>query len=123
MAFIIELPSVYDEIDGSQVSLTVGGVKALNPDNLYNKKGSDEHFKVFIGFKNTVCTNLCIWTDGLYSDLRVKNLGQLKACISTLFENYNANFHIHQLKQLIDYNITEQQFALLVGKCRVYNYL
>jgi hypothetical protein len=122
-AFVIEIPSVYDEIDSNNLSLCVGGVKAYNLDNLYNKKGADEHFKVFIGFKNTVCTNLCIWTDGLYSDLKVKNLGQLKACINTLFENYNANFHIHQLKQLIDYNISEQQFALLVGKCRIYNYL
>jgi Domain of unknown function, B. Theta Gene description (DUF3871) len=68
MAFIIELPTVYDEIDGSQVSLTVGGVKALNLDNLYNRKGADEHFKVFIGFKNTVCTNLCVWSDGYMGD-------------------------------------------------------
>jgi hypothetical protein len=60
MAFVIEIPSIYDEIDGNALSLCVGGVKAYNLDNLYNKKGADEHFKIFIGFQNKVCTNLCV---------------------------------------------------------------
>ena len=46
MAFAIEIPSVFDEIDGCKLSLTVGGVKSLNLDNLYSKKGADEHFRV-----------------------------------------------------------------------------
>jgi len=29
MAFIIEIPSIYDHIDGNRLSLTVGGIKAL----------------------------------------------------------------------------------------------
>jgi hypothetical protein len=123
MAFVIEIPSVYDVIDGNTISLCAGGVKAYNLDNLYNKKGADEHFKVFIGFKNTVCTNLCIWTDGFMSDLKVRSIGQLKACIRTLFENYNASFHIQQMKQLCNHSLTEQQFAHLVGKCRMYYHL
>lgn len=123
MAFVIEIPSVYDEIDGNTLSLTVGGVKAYNLDNLYNKKGADEHFKVFIGFKNTVCTNLCVWTDGYLSDLKVKSIGQLKACIRTLLENYNAHYHLQQMEQLTRFSLTEQQFAMLVGKCRMYQHL
>jgi len=123
MAFIIEVPTIQDEIDGSMVSLTIGGVKALNLDNLYNKKGADEHFKVFIGFQNRVCTNLCVWTDGYLSDLKVKNLGQLKGAIGTLISNYNASFHLHCLRQLQDFSITEQQFANLVGRCRMYQHL
>jgi hypothetical protein len=87
MAFLIEIPSYYDVIDGNTLSLTVGGVKAYNLDNLYNKKGADEHFKVFIGFKNSVCTNLCVWTDGFMGDLKVKTVGQLKGSIRTLVEN------------------------------------
>jgi hypothetical protein len=123
MAFVIEIPSVFDEIDGNMLSLTVGGVKAYNLDNLYNRKGADEHFKVFIGFKNTVCTNLCVWTDGFYSDLKVRSVGQLRACIQTLIENYNASFHLHALNQLSKYCISEEQFAHLIGKCRMYNHL
>lgn len=123
MAFIIEVPTIHDEIDGSTLSLTIGGVKAYNLDNLYNKKGVDEHFKVFVGFKNSVCTNLCVWSDGFMNDLKVKSIGQLKACIRTLLENYNATFHLHALRQLNEYSLTEQQFAHLIGRCRMYNHL
>jgi hypothetical protein len=122
-AFIIEIPSITDEIDGNTLSLCVGGVKAYNLDNLYNKKGADEHFKIFIGFQNKVCTNLCVWTDGYYSDIRVSNKDTLSACINTLVENYNASHHLHQMSQLTKYALTEQQFAHLIGKCRMYNHL
>lgn len=123
MAFVIEIPTVYDDIDGNTLSLTVGGVKAYNLDNLYNRKGSDEHFKAFIGFKNTVCTNLCVWSDGFMSDLKVSTLSQLKGCIRTLIENYNAQYQMQQMNQLPNYALTEHQFALLLGRCRMYNHL
>lgn len=123
MAFVIDIPTVYDDIDGNKLILSVGGVKAYNLDNLYNKKGSDEHFKVFIGFKNTVCTNLCVWSDGFYGDLRVKSIGQLKGCIRDLFERYQVQYQMNQMSKLVDYNLTEQQFATLIGKCRMYQHL
>lgn len=123
MAFIIEVPSIHDDIDDNRLSLTIGGVKAYNLDNLYAKKGSDEHFKVFVGFKNTVCTNLCVWTDGYMGDLKVRSSGQLKGCIRSLIENYNASYHMHAMRKLTGYSLSETQFATLVGRCRMYNHL
>jgi len=123
MAFIVEIPSVYDDIDGNRLSLMVGGVKSFNLDNLYSKKGSDEHFKIFIGFKNTVCTNLCVWTDGFKSDVKVNSTGQLKGVIETMMEQYNSSYHLYNLRALTDYSLTEQQFATLIGKLRMYPYL
>lgn len=123
MAFIIEVPTIHGDIDGNQLSLTIGGVKAYNLDNLYSKKGADEHFKVFIGFKNTVCTNLCVWTDGYMNDLKVRSAGQLKGCIRSLVENYNASYHMHAMRKLTGYSLSETQFAHLVGRCRMYNHL
>jgi len=123
MMFIIEVPSIQDTIDGNPLSLTIGGVKSYNMDNLYSKKGTDEHFKIFIGFKNRVCTNLCVWTDGYMGDLKVQNIGQLKACIYSLIENYYDNFHLFNMKQLSNYSLTEKQFATLVGRTRLYQYL
>ncbi|WP_367916034.1 DUF3871 family protein, partial [Leadbetterella sp. DM7] len=64
MAFVLEIPSISSTINGNKLNLTIGGIKAYNLDNLYNRKGSDEHFKVFIGFQNKVCCNMCIWSDG-----------------------------------------------------------
>lgn len=123
MAFIIELPSIYDHIDGQKLSMTVGGVKAYNLDNLYNRKGVDEHFKVFIGFQNKVCTNLCVWTDGYLSDLKVKNLSQLQNAILQLFSEYDAVRHIEVLNKFPQYQLSEKQFAQLIGRCRMYRYL
>ena len=123
MAFIIEIPSFTDIIGGNMLTLTVGGVKAYNLDNLSNRKGADEHFKVFIGFNNQVCTNLCVWSDGYISDLKVSSPGQLKACIKSLFERYNAGFQLQEMEKLAHFSITEQQFAQVVGRCRMYQHL
>lgn len=123
MAFMIEIPSVTENIDGNLLSLTVGGVKAYNRDNLYSKNISDQHFKIFIGFQNKVCTNLCIWTDGFYDDLKVKSIGQLKGCIKTLLNKYEINYHLNNLKALTACYISEHQFAQIIGRCRMYGHL
>jgi hypothetical protein len=123
MAFIIEIPSIQSIVDGNLLSLTIGGVKAYNMDSLYSRSANDQKFKIFIGFKNTVCTNLCVWTDGYMDDVKVKNVGQLKSAIHMLLESYNHHQHLNSLSRLVDYSITEQQFAHLVGRCRMYNHL
>ena len=123
MAFIIEVPSIQSVVDGNTLSLTIGGVKAYNMDSLYSRSASDQRFKIFIGFKNTVCTNLCVWTDGYLDDVKVKNVGQLKSAVHMLLESYNQNHHLNSLSRLANYSITEQQFAHLVGRCRMYNHV
>lgn len=123
MAFVIEIPTIHDEIDGSHLTLSVGGVKAFSQDNLYSKKGSEQHFKFFIGFKNRVCTNLCVWSDGYMGDIRIQSIGQLTAIIKTLIQNYNSSFHLFSMKQLTEFALTEKQFALLVGRSRMYSHL
>jgi len=123
MAFVIEIPFISEEIDGSRLSLAIGGVKAYNLDNLNSRKGTDEHFKIFIGFQNKVCTNLCISSDGLKLDLKVKSPEQLVAAIHSLIQNYRQEFQFNNLKDLSGYSLTEQQFAILMGRCRMYQHL
>src|SRR5690606_41512531 len=48
MAFILEIPTISDTINGNPLSLTVGGIKAHNQDNLYARKGAEENIKLFI---------------------------------------------------------------------------
>lgn len=123
-AFIVELPNYKTTVDGNELSLTVGGVKSYNEDNLYSRKGlSDEHFHIFIGFKVKVCTNLCVWSDGYVNKIGVKNIGQLRAVMQTLFQNYNANFHLQNLLKLPEYELTESQFAHVLGRGRLYQHL
>ncbi|MEJ7829522.1 MAG: DUF3871 family protein [Segetibacter sp.] len=123
MAFTIEIPSIQGNVAGNYLSLVVGGVKAYNLDNLYTKKGVDEHFKVFIGFQNRVCTNLCVWTDGYLADLKVVSVKQLKAAIFSLIEAYDNQQHLSALKRLREFSLSEEQFARLLGRCRMYNHL
>jgi hypothetical protein len=123
MAFAIEIPSIQGVVGDNTLSLTVGGVKSFNQDNLYNKKGSDEHFHVFIGFQNKVCTNMKIWSDGFMGNLKVSSMGQLSACIRTLVERYSSGLHLHQMQQLTKYRLTDKQFATIIGKCRMYQHL
>ena len=123
MAFLIEIPSIKSSIDGNTLSLTIGGVKAYNQDNLYSRTHSDQHFKIFIGFQNKVCTNLCVSTDGYLSDVKVKNTEQLYMAIRNLIESYNYNYQLIHLNKLKEYSITEHQFAHLIGRCRMYQHL
>lgn len=122
-AFVIELPSVRENVSGNELTLTVGGVKAYNLDRLNNRKGVDEHFKIFIGFQNKVCTNMCVWTDGFVADLRVKNLAQLRQGIQQLFYDYDMHQQLNFLHGLDKYHLTESQFAQLIGRLRLYQYL
>jgi len=123
MAFVIEIPSVHAEIDRNSLSLCVGGVKSYHMDNLNSKKGSDEHFKIFIGYQNRVCTNLCVWSDGYVGDIRVNSLNQLIGSIDTLLNSYSADFHLQEMRQLSNHSITEAQFAHLLGRARIYQHL
>jgi len=122
MAFIIRIPSITENINGNQVSLTVGGVRAYNQENLYNRK-TYEKFKFLIGFQNMVCCNLCISTDGYQDEMRVGNYTELQSKILELIQGYNAQNHLQEMKQLSQHNLTEQQFAQLIGRARLYHYL
>lgn len=122
MAFMIEVPSIYTEIDGNRLNLTIGGVKAYNLDNLYTRN-AEQHFKVFIGFKNTVCTNLCISTDGLLADLKLHVLHDLHGAILKLLHDFDAVACAQQLQDLHKYELTDRQFAQLIGRCKMYHYL
>ena len=53
--------------------------------NLYSKKGA-EKFKVFIGFKNLVCCNMCVSTDGYRSELKVMSTTELFNAVMRLFQ-------------------------------------
>lgn len=123
MAFVVEIPSINTNIQGNRLNLTIGGVKAYNLDNLYSKSGADQHFRVFIGFKNTICTNLCVSTDGYLANLRVKSLEHLKKSIHSLICDYNPILFSEQLSSFKNFDLTEKQFVNLIGRCKLFKYM
>jgi hypothetical protein len=123
MMFVIEVPSIQAEIGGNKLSLTIGGVKSFTGDNLYQRSGGDQHFKIFIGFQNLVCTNLCVWSDGYVGNLTVKSKDDLVLMIHTMINRYKTGHHLFHLEQLTKHALTEQQFANVIGRAKMYNYM
>jgi hypothetical protein len=122
MAFIIEIPSVSENVNRNSLTLTVGGVRSYNEQNLYSRK-SLEKFKVFIGFQNMVCLNLCISTDGFSDSIRIGTIGDLEKNITTLISSYNKKRHLGMLERMSKYQLQENQFAHLIGKMRMFQNL
>lgn len=122
MAFIIRIPSISEDINGNELCLTLGGVRAYNQENLYNRK-SFEKFKFFIGFQNLVCCNLCVSSDGFVSEMRVSSYQELQDKILEVIQNYQAEKHLKLMKDFANYSLTEHQFAQLIGKARLYQHL
>lgn len=122
MAFIIRIPSITENINGNDIALTIGGVRAYNQENLYSKK-TFEKFKFFIGFQNMVCCNMCVSSDGFVDDLRADSYIGMRAKLLDVLQAYQAENHLNSMKQLSQESLTEHQFAQLIGKARLYNYL
>ncbi len=122
MMFCFEIPTIHEDIEGNRLNLTIGGVRAYNHENLYSKKGA-EKFKVFIGFKNLVCCNMCVSTDGYKSELKVMSTADLSSSVMRLFQEYNIAKHLYYMSAYKDSYMTESQFAQFLGKSRLYQYL
>ena len=122
MMFCFEVPTIYETIEGNRLNLSIGGVRAYNHMNLYSKK-TIEKFKVFIGFKNLVCCNLCVSTDGYAEQLEVTSLNDLYRSVLNLFHNYNPIKHIHLMQALGNTYMSEHQFCQILGRMRLYQCL
>jgi len=122
MAFIIRVPGITDTINGNKLALTIGGVRSYNLENLYNKK-TYEKFKFFIGFQNMVCCNLCISTDGYQNEIRAMSHLDLEAKMLQTLAEYRAQEHLNSMNNLLNNSLSERDFAQIIGKSRLYNYL
>lgn len=122
MAWIVRIPSITKVINGNTLSLVAGGVRSYSVENLYSTKRL-EHFKFFIGFQNMVCCNLCVNTDGMKGDIKAASSLDLESKVVEVIENYNIQRHLEEMEFLLNYSLTEEQFAQIIGKCRLYNYL
>lgn len=122
MMFCFEIPTIYETVEGNKLTLSVGGVRAYNQMNLYSKK-TVERFKVFVGFKNMVCCNLCVYTDGYLGNLEVSSTSDLFRSVLEMFNRYDPAKHIHLMQTLGNSYLTEHQFCQILGKMRLYQCL
>ena len=122
MAFILKIPNITHTINGNELSLCIGGVRAYNKENLFSKKKM-ESFKFFIGFQNMVCCNMCISTDGYMREIKVSSHQELERTMLEVINTYKIEEHLHGMEKLVEESLSEKQFAHLLGKAKLYNYL
>ncbi len=122
MAFLVRIPSITNTINGNELSLSIGGVRAYNKENLFSKKKM-ESFKFFIGFQNMVCCNMCISTDGYLGDVKASTHQELKKIMLQAIHTYRFEEHLQGMERLMEESLSEKQFAQLLGKAKLYNYL
>jgi hypothetical protein len=124
MMFIIEVPTIMHDVNGNKLTLTIGGVKSFNNDNLYGKRPSGEQsFQMFIGFKNMVCCNMCVSTDGLKSAVKIKSLNELQQSVEELLHGYDLDRHLALMRHMNNIHLNENEFAQFIGKSRLYKFL
>lgn len=123
MMFVYIIPSMTKVINGQELKLTIGGVKAYNKDNLNKNRNALQHFSFFMGFQVKVCSNLCVWSDGIHTSIRVNSLEALSDTLKNMMYEYNPLPNIQFMKKLCHYSFTEKQFAHLLGRCRMFNFL
>ena len=121
-AFSIDIPSIHEMVGGNKLNLSIVGVRAYNRENLYSKKTA-ERFSVGIGFKNQVCCNMCLFTDGYQSNIEVTNTTELYRALLELINNYNPAKQIHLMQTLCNTSMSEHQFCQILGKMRLYQCL
>ena len=119
-AFSIDVPTIYQDVNGNRLNLSIVGVRAYNQMNLYSKK-VPELFRLAIGFKNQVCCNMCIFSDGYKDDLRVSSTTDLYRAALELFNNYNIAKQIHLMQQLGNTSMTEHHSAKFWARCDFIN--
>jgi hypothetical protein len=124
MMFTMEIPTITSDVAGNQLSLSIGAVKAYNLDNVYSKRTNmGQQFKLFIGFQNRVCTNLCVSTDGFLHETQITSIGQLQYAIRHLIQQYRIEDDVKQLSSLEKVHLTETQFAQVMGRARMFKHL
>lgn len=70
-----------------------------------------------------MCCNMCISSDGFVSEMRVGSYEELRDKTLETVQDFLAEKYLEAMRQLKKYNLTEHQFAQLIGKAKLYNYL
>lgn len=120
--FTIEVPSIYRVINNNHLSLTVGGVRGYQLENLHTKR-SPQKFKVFIGYRNRVCCNMCVSTDGILDDIKVNTAGELFSRAEDLLNRHESSETLNRYSKWANIKISEKQFAEFIGRCKMLGFM
>lgn len=121
MVFMITI-SRKDIINNRETHLVVGGVRALNNENL-GTKHTPEKFKIFIGTRVTVCSNLCIFGNTLIDKLEVMSAIDIYDRAKNLFNGFDPETNRAMLETLGSTYLSVEDFTHVIGRMRLYEAL
>lgn len=124
LAWIAHITTLTSSINGQLVSLTIGGTRSYAEDKLYARQ-NPQHFRVFIGFRVRVCSNMMLTTDGVSDNLLCMTEADIFQKAFELFNRFNEvkESTLYNLEALNNTWLTQEQFCKIIGRLRLYQAL
>lgn len=120
LAWIAKVGNLVRNIDGQEIHLTIGGVRAYSDDKLYNRPSALK-FKIFVGWQVRVCSNLMLQTNGYSGTIECMTQADIRQKAMELFSSFDPekDNNLNALAELQDTRMTEEQFCHIIGRMRL----
>ena len=124
LAWIAKVGNLVRNINGQEIHLTIGGVRAYSEDKLYNRPSAMK-FKIFVGWQVRVCSNLMLQTNGYSGTIDCLTQADIHQKALELFSSFEPekDDNLNALARLQDARLTEDQFCHIIGRMRLYQAL
>ena len=119
LAWVAHARNLTNTINGQTVNLCIGGVRAYNEDKLYRPQ-TPMKFKIFVGWKVRVCSNLCLTCDGFSGTIECMTEADIMQKALELFCKIIGRLRLYQFlpvneqKALPSLNIGDQAVNTMV---------
>lgn len=124
LAWIAHITTLTSSINGQEVSLTIGGTRSYAEDKLYARQ-NPQHFRILIGFRVRVCSNMVLTCDGVSENLLCMTEADIFQHALQLFQNFNEvkEATLYNLEALNNTWLSQEQFCKIIGRLRLYQAL
>lgn len=124
LAWCCHVKNLTRTINGQDVHLCIGGVRAYNEDKLYNRPNPMK-FHIFVGWQVRVCSNLMLTCDGNSGTIECMTEADIMQKSLELFTAFNPHKEetLRLLENLQTTEISETQFCNIIGRMRLYQFL
>ena len=124
LAWIAQVCNFTSSINGQNVSLTIGGTRSYHEDKLYTRQ-NPQHFKIFVGFRVRVCSNMMLTCDGISENLLCMTEADIFQYAFQLFQHFNEvkESTLRNLEGLNNSWLSQEQFCKIIGRLRLYQAL
>ena len=124
LAWIAQITTLSSSINGQSVSLTIGGTRSYHEDKLYSRQ-NPQHFRIFIGFRVRVCSNMMLTCDGVSEKMLCMTEADIFQHATQLFQHFNEVKEptLCNLEALNHTWLSQEQFCKIIGRLRLYQAL